>query len=381
MATLSELIQQESFYRAGGKPEGGRDIDKIQGIFNTIKETGGLLQTIAKQHLEDRVKKMQLQRAEKESMPISQRFPVKPKGEVLTSPTGDMLTSPAGDIQTATGEDMFAGIPRSATLGEAKDIADIQKTQREKTALDQTPMIVDATWSKITGLPVGTPGTYGQFKQAASLKRSETLATGIGTRQEKAQTFRSELEIKKELMRIGSEERSVKRQEVKEIRPKVNDLKKQLKLGEQIKNDLRVAIDSGVDVTGLLSAPLNTVKEILGVLPEDQQRLLTRLRLNFADFVRERGGTAFTATEKEVFSPIVPEEKVDELTNYNRINGMLDIMNDRLGIYQTDYPQAFENNFLQPTSKGNLGGSSNINKSTTAFTTKLGNTFEIKEIP
>jgi len=48
MATLAELIQQESFLKGGGQPQGGRDIDKINQIFKSVAGVGNTLGDIAK---------------------------------------------------------------------------------------------------------------------------------------------------------------------------------------------------------------------------------------------------------------------------------------------------------------------------------------------
>jgi hypothetical protein len=112
----------------------------------------------------------------------------------------------------------------------------------------------------------------------------------------------------------------------------------QITLAENIKSGLESAIANGMDVTGIITAPVTKIKEILGTVSPEQQKIITDLRLNFADFVRERGGTAFTETEKQVFSPIVPEMNRDEKTNLNRIKRMIEIMRSKQGSFQEQYP-------------------------------------------
>ena len=128
------------------------------------------------------------------------------------------------------------------------------------------------------------------------------------------------------------------RQELKEVRPKFDNLNDQIMLGENLANDISKAIQSGLDVTGFLSVPWNRTKEVLGMMPEEEQKVLTRIRLSFAQFVREYGGTAFTDTERAVFGPIMPEESVDEFTNLNRIREVLDIYRDKKNRLLTYHP-------------------------------------------
>ena len=110
-----------------------------------------------------------------------------------------------------------------------------------------------------------------------------------------------------------------------------------LNLANNIKSGLEHAINTGLDVTGILASPVNKFKEVIGTLPPEEQQIITDLRLNFADFVRERGGTAFTETEKMVFGPIMPEMNKDEKTNLNRINRMIDILNDKKSGFQSQF--------------------------------------------
>ena len=67
--------------------------------------------------------------------------------------------------------------------------------------------------------------------------------------------------------------------------------------------------------------------------------------------MRERGGTAFTATEKEVFGPIMPELNKDEKTNLNRINRMLEIMEGKRSSFLDQFPGMIGNNQQKSSQK------------------------------
>ena len=176
---------------------------------------------------------------------------------------------------------------------------------------------------------------------------ARTKALGVDKGEEWDRRFDKQTERMMEMQEQGNKNRQATEDRVSErkaafVPPKAKDgyksLRDNIKIANKIKSDFETAISKGYNVTGLLMTPINKLNEIIGTMPKEQQDLLVNLRLNFADFVRERGGTAFTATEREVFGPIMPEEGKDEKTNLNRINRMIDIMTDKETSFLESYP-------------------------------------------
>ncbi|OGW08454.1 MAG: hypothetical protein A2W75_04015 [Nitrospinae bacterium RIFCSPLOWO2_12_39_15] len=176
--------------------------------------------------------------------------------------------------------------------------------------------------------------------ESRQLEREERSDVRFGKRFEDQTERMVDLQDIKEQNRIEQEERK-KTGDRYTVPPKIEsqyaDLINQTKLANNIESGLNLAIKKRINVTGLFSSPYNKFREIIGTLPKEEQDILTTLRLGFADFVRERGGTAFTPTEKEVFGPIMPEEDKDEKTNINRIRKMIDILQDKKDNFESSY--------------------------------------------
>lgn len=144
-----------------------------------------------------------------------------------------------------------------------------------------------------------------------------------------------------EKFRMDKEDRDAEKKRltvVPSTQKEYTKLKSQIKASEDLRDAMQDAISKGYNVTGFLQALINRIKEIFGKMPKEEQEALTKLRLQFANFVRENGGTAFTNTERETYGPIMPEESKDEKTNLNRINTVLKVFNDRQGVYEKDNP-------------------------------------------
>ena len=219
-------------------------------------------------------------------------------------------------------------------------------------------MAVDTATSAVPDLQskTGIPNQYGDLPLSTLDKVFEITGRFNKRNPEDADAARSaewdrRFQIRSDRMAQQSQAAEIKRQadqdrkdEAKRlfVSPKTNadfrNLNDQIKLASDIKIGLEYAINNGLNVSGILTAPMNKIRETFGKLPKEEQDIITDLRLNFADFVRERGGTAFTETEKEVFGPIMPELNKDEKTNLNRIGKMLTRLEEKRTNFTEQFP-------------------------------------------
>lgn len=359
-----DLLQQLGYYGAGGKDPGQRDIDKINQLSGTIDK--GLMDYLSiRKAKDDRLKaELERQKLQQENTPlvniVGGQTPIQTQANVnqimkQPIPAQDLISGRLDTTQQGL-EDIGSSVKRGQNIYDKYGTANVEQAKNI---------------NSLTGSVWVNPNNPSQFSQSAipgwyEAKQSQGLAAAAqSAKQEKQLTFAEQQQKRsqefqniqmqmREKMREEADARLLGRQELQQIRPSYNDLNNQLILGDKVKKGLEYAIQNGINVTGLLSTPVNKFKEVFGMMPEDQQKILTDLRLNFADFVRARGGTAFTETEKQVFSPIVPEEKVDEETNLYRINRMMDILNDKKNFYETNYPAVSKSvkpeNFNKPIS-------------------------------
>lgn len=402
---ILSLLQESGYYGAGGRDPGQRDIDKISNIGSSVSGLGKSLMDYVT--LREAMKKAELERQKLQQEIESNKLALTPIYKTAGLPSKEEELAKQKQIeqrniglqQSKNIYGGYHGIPSNLTEEEFKATTGLGGTdysqfkqnygqepqqfvsEREQFAKSRniSPEILDMPVSKAKeyGSVIGTgkvwvnPSNPSQFSETPiagwyEAKQSQGLAAAAQfAKQEKQQTFAEKqqkraqefetIQMKmREKMREEADNRLLGRQELQQIRPSYNDLNNQLILGDKVKKGLEYAIQNGINVTGLLSTPINKFKEVFGMMPEDKQKILTDLRLNFADFVRARGGTAFTETEKQVFSPIVPEEKVDEETNLYRINRMMDILNDKKNFYETNYPAVSKSvkpeNFNKPIS-------------------------------
>lgn len=381
-----DLLTRLAYLQAGGRDPGQRDIDKINSIFGGVSNVGKTIMDYLA--TDEALKKSKLEREKAQQEIEANRLSLTPIYKTAGLPSKEEELAKQRQIESKnlqlqkSKEAVYGGlqgIPENLTEEEFRGTTGYGRPEYEKFKQEPqrfvsereqfaksrniAPEILDMPVSKAKeyGSIIGTgkvwvnPSNPSQFSETPiagwyEAKQSQGLAAAAQfAKQEKQQTFAEKQQKRaqefetiqmqmREKMREEADARLLGRQELQQIRPSYNDLNNQLILGDKVKKGLEYAIQNGVNVTGLLSTPINKVKEVLGMMPEDQQKILTDLRLNFADFVRARGGTAFTETEKQVFAPIVPEEKVDEETNLYRINRMMDILNDKKSFYETNYP-------------------------------------------
>lgn len=121
MADLADLAQQIAYYQAGGKPQGGRDIDKANNILGTVNKGITDYQGIIKNALE--AKKLKLENQQKANS-------LKPITETLVTPQVNSQLSqaqnapiPVEDLVSGHLDTMQSGIDKAhqtALAGQAK---------------------------------------------------------------------------------------------------------------------------------------------------------------------------------------------------------------------------------------------------------------------
>lgn len=366
---LADLIQKLAYYQGGGSDES--DLDKINKIFATAKEGGTTVLALKKAIGDIEKNKLEAAKIKGESVTPVGQFPGmgnvpsqaeqdaenKANREKFEASRNLQKQQYDADLKRMAAEFFKGSGPAGTTTGQlAADNPFVEPQPPEEVrvreeffkkyptmnpdiSLDQNVKL-----GKLTGQVWVNPNNVSDISFEPrtgwiSAKPGQALSAIASTeRQERSEDFRLKtIQIQEEL-RQSYEERQLIRQELKEVRPQYNSLDASISKGEILAKDLKTAIANRWNVTGLLSVSINTFKEVIGTMPAEQQALLTRLRLNFADFVRERGGTAFTETEKQNFAPIMPEENKDETTNLNRIVTLIDFYKDRKNQLASNYP-------------------------------------------
>lgn len=161
MADLADLIRQLSFYQSGGRPEGQRDIDKINALFGNIKGIADSHRSIIADSLAAKKAQLENQKIEREGTPLTDRFQ-KVQGSQIAG-----TASPQGIITSPT---QVSGMPEylkslgegDFTLGETEKLAGIRKDliPKEKEPMKQgVHYFVDKKSSKLLGQIPSSPGT------------------------------------------------------------------------------------------------------------------------------------------------------------------------------------------------------------------------------
>lgn len=175
-SSLADLIKQLAFYRAGGKPEGGRDIDKLNTLTQNIGTgTQGVVSNyMAGQKMHNDAISNVLARKQAELKIKDTEFEQTPYRDIVAP----ISTTPAASLDEQAGRDKLisqreAMGPR--TLGQMKTVSEIQKNMRPEGIIeDLKPAIASGYASRqfaktiVPELQEGQDLSIGELKQRIS---------------------------------------------------------------------------------------------------------------------------------------------------------------------------------------------------------------------
>jgi hypothetical protein len=158
---LSEMLRELAYYQGGGRPEGGRDIDKVNSIFGTVEKGVTGYQDIIKNVLANKKAELANKEEQLKQTPVRDvRMPLSPelmRRDTNTSP--EMIK--AQDEYYAQRDAMG-----DVTIGQDKTLAETEALRREKQTTAQksgTTRIYDKKTGKILREIPSSLGTGDQW--------------------------------------------------------------------------------------------------------------------------------------------------------------------------------------------------------------------------
>lgn len=191
---LSDLLREEAFLKAGGKPQGQRDIDKIQQTFQTIGQAGDKLREVAAQSLARKQSELQTQAAQAQVSSLQAK--AKPLNQRLATGMPQPLTQ---DQSTSTLQnDPFGNLPvdEYEAVGKAKEAfgkaqeavakETPEQIKAKKTIGNVFPNITDDQIKSNYPSWVNRDTNFDVANDAARLEHSKRTADAAGTNRSEA---------------------------------------------------------------------------------------------------------------------------------------------------------------------------------------------------